>query len=417
MNPAPVHVVGAGLAGLSAAVELARAGVPVRLHEAAARAGGRCRSYHDPQLGLRIDNGNHLVFSGNRAVSRFTGLIGTRDRLTGPAHADFTFHDLRDGERWTLAVNDGPLPWWVLDPRRRTPGTTLADHTRLARLVLAGRDATVADAIAPSGVFWERVVEPMLLAVLNCPPAQGSAWLAGRFLMASFARGGRACRPLIATPDLDAAFVDPALELLARHGTALETGRRLRRIDFAGDTVAALDFGTGPRPVGDGVVILAVPPWIAAELVPGLSAPDAFCAIVNAHYACRPPASARPITALIGATAQWVLCHDDRISVTISGADAIVDEDRETLARRIWRDVAATLGLDDPMPPWQIVKEKRATFAATPAQNARRPGTTTRWRNLFLAGDWTATGLPATIEGALQSGAVAAKLAMAAMPR
>jgi uncharacterized protein with NAD-binding domain and iron-sulfur cluster len=62
------------------------------------------------------------------------------------------------------------------------------------------------------------------------------------------------------------------------------------------------------------------------------------------------------------------------------------------------------------MPPWQIVKERRATFASTPAQLARRPKPATRWKNLFLAGDWTDTGLPATIEGAVRSGFAAAAL-------
>jgi len=84
----------------------------------------------------------------------------------------------------------------------------------------------------------------------------------------------------------------------------------------------------------------------------------------------------------------------------------------EDLAIRIWADVSKALNLKVPMPAWQIVKEKRATFAATPQQDARRPAARTQWRNLFLAGDWTQTGLPATIEGALRSGETAAALAL-----
>jgi uncharacterized protein with NAD-binding domain and iron-sulfur cluster len=98
--------------------------------------------------------------------------------------------------------------------------------------------------------------------------------------------------------------------------------------------------------------------------------------------------------------------------VTVSGADDIVDADRESLARRFWNDVANVHGLTPALPPWQIVKERRATFAATPEQNARRPRSATAWRNLFLAGDWTDTGLPATIEGAIRSGATAADLVL-----
>jgi uncharacterized protein with NAD-binding domain and iron-sulfur cluster len=83
---------------------------------------------------------------------------------------------------------------------------------------------------------------------------------------------------------------------------------------------------------------------------------------------------------------------------------------REALAETIWREVATVAGIASSMPPWQIVRERRATFAAIPQQNARRPGARTAWDNLVLAGDWTATGLPATIEGAIRSGNRAAEL-------
>jgi hydroxysqualene dehydroxylase len=411
------HVVGAGLAGLSAAMVLAEAGFAVTIHEAAPRAGGRCRSYFDAQLGQEIDNGNHIVFSGNEAVNRYLARVGTSDKLSGPAHADFEFHDLRDDKRWTLNISDGRFPGWVFDAKRRAPGTTIADHLSLARLVVAGRQAKIGDIAPTSGPFWERVTEPMMLAVLNCQPAQGSAWLAGRFLMASFARGGAACRPMVAEPTLDAAFVDPALAWLAARGVTVNFGARLRGVRLADDRIAALDFGAGEVDVSETPVIFAVPPHVVSALVPDISVPDAFCAILNAHFAMNPPPGAPPVTALIHSTAQWVLCHPGRVSVTVSGADDLIDQGREELAARLWADVQATLGINAPLPAWQIVKEKRATFAATPEQDAKRPAAKTRWRNLFLAGDWTQTRLPATIEGAIQSGESAAHLASALMRR
>jgi uncharacterized protein with NAD-binding domain and iron-sulfur cluster len=97
------------------------------------------------------------------------------------------------------------------------------------------------------------------------------------------------------------------------------------------------------------------------------------------------------------------------LSVTISAGDAWLETPREELAERIWADVAKVAGLSGPPPRWQIVRERRATFAATPEQDARRPGAATKWRNLALAGDWTQTGLPATIEGAIRSGVRAAR--------
>ena len=395
-------------------MELAADGYRVEIDEAAAGAGGRCRSYHDPQLGRVIDNGNHLVLSGNTAVAAYLDRIGAQGRLAGPDHAEFDFHDLRTAKRWQVAPNDGRVPWWLLSPARRTPGASLRDHLALGRLISAGPEQRVGDVVKTEGPLWERLIEPVVVAALNVPAKEGSARLAGAVIAQSLARGGRASRPLIADPTLDAAFVAPALAHLAARGADVRFGRRLRAITFESDRVAGLDFGAGEEPVGDAAVVLAVPPWIAAELLPGLIAPDRHSAIVNAHFAVDPPKGARRMTGLIGGTAEWVFAFDDRVSVTISAADRLVDEDRESLARRIWADVARTLDMPpDALPRWQIVKEKRATFAATPEQDARRPSAKTRWKNLALAGDWTQTGLPATIEGAIRSGVAAARLAKA----
>jgi len=181
------RVVGAGLAGLSAAVRLADAGWRVEISDAAAQAGGRCRSYADPQLGLTIDNGNHLVLSGNHAVRDYLALIGAGDRLAGPDEARFPFVDLRDGARWVLRPNAGRLPWWLLCPGRRVPGTRARDYRAFACLLRAPADATVADIVPAGGPLWERLVEPFLVSVLNTPAAEGSAALAGAVLRETLA--------------------------------------------------------------------------------------------------------------------------------------------------------------------------------------------------------------------------------------
>lgn len=409
-------VVGAGLAGLSAAVELTRAGVAVDLSDSAAQAGGRCRSYHDPQLGRVIDNGNHLVLSGNEAVMRYLATVGASDALVGPDCAEYDFVDRASGEHWSFRPNDGRVPWWVFAKDRRVPGTSAADYLRLGRLMGGAAGERVADRIAPSGRVWDRLIEPVLLAVLNTAAAEGSARLTANVLRQSMARGGRAMRPRIAEPTLAAAFVDPALEWLASRGTAVSVGRRLRSLRFSGDALVALDFGDGEVAVAvDQPVVLAVPPWGAATLVPGLTVPDDFRAIVNAHFAFAPPPGTPAMIGVIGGLAEWIFAFPDRISVTVSAADHLVDRDRGELAAEFWADIAAVHGLPAEVPRWQIVKEKRATFAATPEQDARRPGAATKWRNLFLAGDWTQTGLPATIEGAVRSGVTAAGLATKAI--
>jgi squalene-associated FAD-dependent desaturase len=412
MKDGKVYVVGAGLAGLAAAVALAERGVRVELIEAAPQAGGRCRSYFDSQLQQVIDNGNHLVLSGNRATMAYLAAIGAADRLTGPAEARFAFCNVASGARWTIAPSEGPLAWWIFSKARRVPDTNARDYAKLAPLLLGNRGRRIDEVVACEGPLWERLLRPLLLAALNTEPAEASAELASAVMRETLARGGRAYRPRIATPTLAAAFVEPAVALLKRQGVNIRLGERVRAIAFDGGRVAALDLAEGQIAMGaEDRVVLAVPPWAATSLVPGIAVPDSYRAIVNAHYRTAAGSGAEPMVGVIGGVAEWVFAFPDRISVTVSAADGIVDRDRAELAETLWRDVATVHGLSQELPPWQIVKEKRATFAATPQQAVRRAGTATHWTNLFLAGDWTATGLPATIEGAIRSGQKAAELA------
>lgn len=411
------HVVGAGLAGLSAALRLAEAGQQVILHEAANHAGGRCRSYEDRELGRRIDNGNHLLFSANRAALDFLTAIGSRDSLIEQPEPVFPYLDLATGERFTLRPNVGPLPWWVLSRRRRVPGSRARDYAVLWRLMRANRSETVA-AVAPAdGPVYRALVEPLSVAVLNTAPAEGSAWLLGRMLGLSFAKGGRDCRALIVREGLSESFIDPALRRLAALGVETRFGARLRGLMVENGSVKNLQFNAANIALGpaDGVV-LAVPAPVAAALLPAVTVPTEMRAIVNAHYRLPQPyrpANGIPFLALLGGTAHWVFFRGDVASVTVSAADALADEPAEALAPRLWADVAAAIGQPGaPLPPWRIVKEKQATFAQTPAQLMRRPTAAGSLDNLWLAGDWTDTGLPATIEGAIRSGVTAAALAV-----
>jgi squalene-associated FAD-dependent desaturase len=408
-----IHVIGAGVAGLAAAVRLAKAGRTVVLHDSAGHAGGRCRSYFDAHLDRRIDNGNHLMLSGNWAIRDYLETVGAADSLTGSEDASFPFRDLRTGETWTVTPDASRLPWSVLFGPGRVPGTCLSEYLRAGRLALAGPDATIRDCLGGPGALFEKFWEPLAVGVLNTPADTASARLLWPVVKETFGRGRAACRPLMARVGLSESFVDPALAYLAGKGAEVRFNNRLRALDLGDGHVRALDF-TGATVVlapGDQVV-LAVPAWAAADLLPGLNGPQATHAIVNAHFRLTGPVPpAPPLVGLVGGTAQWVFLRGDVASVTVSAADDLAAEANEAIARRLWPEVRAALGLaDGAMPSWRIVKEKRATISQTPAEDRRRPQPRTAWRNLVLAGDWTATGLPATIEGSVRSGFRAADL-------
>ncbi|MFM9889430.1 MAG: hydroxysqualene dehydroxylase HpnE [Rickettsiales bacterium] len=413
MQPGTIHIIGAGLAGLSAATRLAEAGRAVVVYEASAQAGGRCRSYHDATLGLTIDNGNHLLLSGNHAAKQFLARIGSHGTFAQVGVPRFDYVDAANGERWTLRMNPGRLPWWLLFAARRVPGTRARDYLSIMKLLGAKPSDTIAQRMQLNTRLYRRLWHSFLLSALNTEPEIASAKLASAIMRGSLLQGGNACVPLVAH-GLSAAFIDPALAFLAARGAVVHLQRRLRRIDYQNSLARRLEFTTG-EPVELGAndqIIYAAPPANAEEMIPGIDAPDAWRSILNVHFAITPPKDFPKLMGVVNATTEWIFAFDNRISLTISCADRLMGEDRELLARRLWAEVSAITGLASALPPWQIVKEKRATFAATPEQDARRPASITPWANVLLAGDWTQTGLPATIEGAVQSGEVAARIVM-----
>ncbi len=408
-----VHVVGAGLAGLAAAVSLAAAGRRVTLYEAGPAAGGRCRSYFDRGLGMRIDNGNHLVLSGNRATLSYVSQIGASDSLTGPAKPLFPFVDLADGTRWVVAPNRGRVPWWVLSANRRVPGTRVRDYLALLALRRAGATRTVHDVLG-GGALYRRLLEPLAVAALNTPTDVGLARLLDAVVRESLMRGGDACLPRVPRVGLSETFVDPALAWLSARGVTLQTGCRVASLRRDGARVTALETSDGTAALGaDDAVVLAVPAWVAAGLLPELQVPDAFSAILNVHFIARADPGGAGFWGVVGGTAEWIFVRPNIVSVTVSAANRLVDLSADEIAARVWPDVRAVLGLPPEMPPVRIVKERRATHVASAAQEARRPAARTPWKNLVLAGDWTATGLPATIEGAIRSGRTAAAILLA----
>ncbi len=413
---ARTHVVGAGLAGLAAAVSLVRRGRTVTLYEASGQAGGRCRSYRDTALACTIDNGNHLLLSGNRAAMRYLADIGSAHKLRGPPSACFPFLELSTGVRWELRPNRGRLPWWVASTRRRIPGTTVWSYLPALRLPLARRSCTVTDCVRDSGILYTRLWEPLALAALNTPARTADARLLWSVLKHTFARGESACRPRVASTGLSDTFVDPALTLIAAAGSGVRFGHRLGRIEYAGNRARRLEFGKRPVRLGpDDSVVLALPPAAIRDLVPGTSVPQAGHIIVNVHYVL--PHTARlpggsPFLGLIGGTAQWLFVRGPIASVTISAADDLAGVSAPELALRTWSEIASVLGgAPHPVPAFRVLKERRATFAQTPEEVRRRPPTRTALANVFLAGDWIDTGIPATIEGAVQSGNAAAEAA------
>ena len=389
--PQRVHVVGAGIAGLAAAVTLAEAGSAVALYEAAPQAGGRCRSYLDAALGCRIDNGNHLLLSGNRAAMRYIEMIGRRGKLTGPERAIFPFLDRATGERWVLRPNAGRIPWWLFDqraPRRRAP----------ARSTISKRgDCSKADACGRHGscqirsTLFRRLWQPLAVAALNTEVEAGAAKLFGTVVRETLGAGGSACMPLVPREGLSESLVEPAMLRLRARGAAIRFGTRLRAIAFTKERVAELDFDGGanssPR------MRRSCSPC-RPRSQPGCC-PISPCRTTIARLSMR--ITALPLRAdmpwfigLIGGVAEWVFRKPEVLSVTVSAADRLVDVPAAELPPCCGRMSLLPTGCARADAGLADRQGKASDLRCDAGADRRRPGAATRG----ATSPWPATGPP-----------------------
>ncbi|HZF77013.1 MAG TPA: FAD-dependent oxidoreductase, partial [Acetobacteraceae bacterium] len=257
------------------------------------------------------------------------------------------------------------------------------------------------------------LVEPLTVAALNTPAEEASTRMLGAVLRRLGAPG--AARLYVAERGLGPDLVAPALATLGCHMATARFGQRLRALALRDRVVEALDFGEERVALAPGdAVVLALPPWEAARLIPGLPVPAAHAPILNLHFALERAGPVRFI-GLLGGLCHWVLVRPAGVSVTVSAADAAIGLPGEHTAAQAWAEIrraahAFALPGEWPAepPPFRAVKERRATPRHGPGPRPappRRP-----LANLVLAGDWTSPDLPATIESAVRSGNAAANL-------
>jgi hypothetical protein len=402
-----VHVAGAGLAGLAAAWQAARAGHCVVVHEAAGGAGGRCRSIDVGGLGRPIDNGTHVLLGANRTALDFLEATAGPRALREAAARDLPFMDLESGARWTVEVSGGGLRALSGCGGVRVPARILG-----GMLGLLPR-GTVAETYGALGPAYARLIAPLALAIFNRPPGEVEAAALAPVLH-RLARGGRgALRPHLPRGNLGPAWVAPILASLASQGVELSTRDPLRAIAAEGGYVRSATFGSGAVTLGDGdALILALPPWALGLLPPGIRPPSFETgAVVCAHFAVpglRHFPDGAAMMGLTGGTAQWLARTGETLSVTVSAARDLVGLASEDIAARLWRDAASALGMAVGMavaspPPFRVIKERRAT-----ASLRHRFGPGSAIARLYFAGGWTRAPAPDTIETAVLSGIDAA---------
>ncbi len=441
-----VLIIGGGFAGLAAGVALAGAGHRVRLVEQKPHLGGRAFSFRESATGATVDNGQHLFMGCYRATIRLLETIGTLDRVRFQPRLKINFLDA-PGRVTALECPDLPSPWHWLVGVLRSRSFGVREKLEIARLgrALGSGNTSGLDRLSVeewlTGLgqseklrrnFWDL----LCIAAMNEDPRRAAAALFERVLRLALFRSPQDSRIGIPAAGLSNCYTDAARAYITARGGQVETGRRVLSLIISGGpgVCEGVRLGDGSE-IRSRVVLSAVPWFDLARLLPGeLARAEPFFA---ACLALRPAPIIsinlwfdRPITdlefaGLRGTTVQW-LFNKSRIlsaaggetpdsglfyvSLVLSGAHAHIERSKDDLL------AAACRELGELLPPAcraklvhsLVVKERWATFSPGCDTEALRPPARTPVRRLYLAGDWTATGLPATIEGAVQSAYTAA---------
>lgn len=404
MSPT-LHIIGAGLAGLSAALHASKRGIRTIIYESTPHAGGRCRSFADKKLGLTIDNGNHLILGANNHVLDFLKELGTLETCLTRLPAGYRFVNLTDRSSWHAA------------PPYKFPGIPWYDWLQLFKLYKPASYKTVTQCISPKSTLYRRLIEPLTLAGLNTHPSEASAAMLWEVLRLLIKGGEPAWRYYLPEHNLSASLVLPAVSRIRQNGGTFYFSNPVQHIEYDQERVTSLGFNSGSQPVREcDAIICATPAYAMGNILPELAIDFTYSSILNAHFAWEYSGILRenlPFIGVLGGLAEWIFLHEGRISTTTSAADKSINEKEEILAVRLWHDVQQALYMPKTgMPNYRIIKEKRATIAVTPENLARRPLCETHLINLWLAGDYIQSPYPATLEAAIATGSQAAEKAL-----
>ena len=443
-------VIGSGFAGCAAAVRLAESGKSVVLIEEAPRLGGRATSFVDRETGERVDNGQHALFGCYTSTYDLLKRVGAAH--LAPLQTTLTLCMAKDGRLSTLSCPRLPAPWHLLAGLMKWDAIPLRDRlsalrldTLLRRIARYGA-ASVAAAVPVNLTVTEWLTQvqrqspalcdwlwrPLAIAALNQSPDVAAAAPFVRVLGELFAPDPKAAAIGLPSVPLDALYAEPTRRFIESNRGAVLTKTR-----------ATVAVGTDGRLAGvrvDGALITApvvvssvswrsfarlwdgAPPS-ALDSVAANAAATADSPIVTVNLWCDPQSVSplpAPFVGFVNGPMHWMFDKSrifgetaGHLSIVCSGADAILRLTNEELtqqsANQLRRDIPAMRQLK--VRRSVVVREPRATFSLA-IGSPSRPSTRTALSGFYLAGDWTDTGLPGTIEGAVRSGFTAAEAAL-----
>ncbi len=440
-----IVVIGGGLAGIAAACELADAGLPVTLIEARPFLGGKTWSFHDDHTGMTVDNGQHVFLGCCTAYCQFLERLGVehhtrlQERLRVP---------ILDGQYKPAALKETrlplPAPLHLLPSFLRLPMLSWQEKLRAGRTLLAIKRAgqrgrisydtmSFADWLRARGESQRSITylwNLITLATINEDCERASAGLALMVFQEGLLRRADGGRIGYATVGLSNLICQAATRYLLARGASIQPGCRATSLESRDEQLSGIRLVDGEL-IPARQAIVALPHYLLASLLPPEYRSHPFFAratrlgispIIGVNLWLDRPVMSEPLAAIVGKRdTYWVfdkgalfgetLAGGQYLTVSISGAHRYLNQSREQIIKQVREELEAVFPAlrAAHITHALVIKERQATFSAAPGSLANRLPTQTPLPGLYLAGAWTDTGWPATMEGAIRSGQRAAQ--------
>ena len=420
---------GGGISGLSAGVALSERGIPVIVLDQKPVMGGRAYSFYDATSGDIVDNGQHVLIAGYSRTFNFLRRIGTLQQLTIQPSLSILFHHPQRGFR-RLTLPHLPSPFHFLAGILTCSLWSFHDRLKLLRdgasflkteqrMNEELRDLTIKQWLDGAGqdeelqrTFWN----PLAIAIMNEQPSVASALTFATSLRKAFLGSRLSAAIALPTTGLNELYVQHAAEFITSHGGEIRCNGDVDSVSVKAKSVLGVQLRGGEMVEGR-AVILAVPPHKLRPLLPAEIPFDptifSWSPIVSVHLWFEKDFMNDDFVGIIGRTTQWLFNRrkinreagkGGHVSAVISAAHELVDKSNEETLATVLTDIRSVYPQVTAPTHFLVIREKRATYSSNPTVDLQRPGHKTSMENLYLAGDWTATGFPATIEGAVISG-------------
>ena len=353
---------------------------------------------------MEIDNGNHIILSANQNFLNFCKLINSQKTLDF-FEPKFNFFDIVNRSSWSVKLNNGVIPFWVLNKSTRIPRTKLLDYFSVFRLFFCKENNTVDDLFNKKSELYNSFWEPLTLGILNTECKEASAKLLFNVLKHTFFKGGKFCQIIQPKKNWNETLILPAIKYLQKKKITIQYNATLKELVIEDNYVKKLIFQKYEIKINKSDrIILSTPLSLIGRLLPGVKSPKENNTILNIHFKIVVKKRKKPIVGIINSISHWIFIKRDHVSITISAANKLNHYSAEEIAKLIWSEVKICLSIKSEMPEFQVIKEKKATYNQSPSNIELINNIKTLPHNLSIAGDWTQKNLPSTIESAILSG-------------